>query len=175
MKQRFDTHAGKAMTFAPWAGALLFAALVMFTACHRQSAPKANDPLLNAYATEADWNNPDHMIPLNYQQAQGQRIFYDKCVWCHADTTPAGPSNRSLITPAPPLMNDGATLNSLSDEFLQNYITLGGAAMGKSAMEPAWGKTLNRRQVREVIAFMRAIAQPAYQPPPRPGPQYSKR
>ena len=88
-------------------------------------------------------------------------------------STPAGPSNRSNLTPVPPLLNDGATLNAESDEFMQNIITLGGSALGKSAMMPPYGKTLSPTEIRAVISFARAIAQPAYQKSGRPGSQYT--
>ena len=122
-----------------------------------------------------DWNDASQVIPLNYQQAQGKRVFYQYCVWCHADSTPAGPSNRSNLNPNPPLANDGATLNALSDDFMRNVITMGGAAAGKSASMPPWGKTLSQDDIEAVIAFYRAIAQPPYQAPARPGPKYSVR
>src|SRR2546429_9531774 len=109
------------------------------------------------------------MIPLGYQQAQGKRVFYQYCVWCHADSTPAGPSNRSNLTPVPALLDDGATLNAESDEYLGNIITLGASASGKSAMMRPYGRTLSPEEIRSVIAFTRAIAQPPYQPPGRPG------
>ena len=131
------------------------------------------DPLLRAYDVEPDWNDPQRLIPLNYQQAQGKRVFYERCVWCHADSTPAGPSNRNNLSPTSALMNDGATLNALSDEYLQNIITLGGSAVGKSAMMPPWGRTLTQGEIRALIAYARAIAQPPYQPPARPGPKFS--
>ena len=63
----------------------------------------------------------------------------------------------------PPLMNDGEKLNAESDEALQNMIALGGSALGKSAMMPPYGKTLSAGEIKAVIAFTRAIAQPAYQ------------
>ena len=47
-----------------------------------------------SYGSEADWSNPERIIPLDYDQAKGKRTFYQQCVWCHADTTPAGPSNQ---------------------------------------------------------------------------------
>lgn len=175
MKRTFERATNRSMGEKACVAAFLLAAVVGLPACRRKPARMTNDPVLNAYATEPDWNDPDRLIPLSYQQAQGQRIFYEKCVWCHADSTPAGPSNRDNVTPTPPLMNDGAKLNALSDEFMQNYITLGGAAMGKSAMEPAWGRTLTPEEIKAVIAFTRAIAQPPYQPPARPGPRYAER
>jgi mono/diheme cytochrome c family protein len=153
-------------------GVLLISALMGLDACRKKEAPAAPNPALKAYDVEQDWTDPQHTILLNYQQAQGKRVFYTNCVWCHADSTPAGPSNRSNVTPTPPLMNDGATINALSSEFMQNIITLGGSAMGKSTMMPPWGRTLTPDEIQSVIAYARAIAQPAYQPPARPGPQY---
>jgi mono/diheme cytochrome c family protein len=163
------------MRKAALALALVTASFVALPACKRASpAPKPN-PLRQAYGTQQDWNNPDHFISLNYQQTQGKRIFYEKCVWCHADSTPAGPSNRSNLNPAPPLINDGATLNPLSDAYLENVITLGGAAMGKSAIMPPWGRTLTQEDIRALVAYIRAVAQPPYQRPAQPGPRYSTR
>lgn len=140
----------------------------------RGKAPSIQpDPMLQAYDQERDWNNTDHLIPLNFEQAQGKRIFYEKCVWCHADTTPAGPSNRSNLTPTPALINDGSVLNPMTDEYLKNMITLGGSAMGKSAMMPPWGRTLSQEDIRALIAYIRVVAQPPYQLPARPASQYS--
>jgi cytochrome c5 len=141
--------------------------------CRKHTETAKADPLLAAYDSEPDGADSTKMIPLGYQQAQGKRVFYQYCVWCHADATPAGPSNRSNLTPVSPLLNDGATLNAESDEYMQNIITLGGSAMGKSAMMPPYGRTLSAEEIRSVIAFTRAIAQPPYQLPGRPGSQYS--
>ena len=157
------------------AAALGVAALCGVSGCRKHARTEKVDPLLAAYDSEADWNDSTKMIPLGYQQAQGKRVFYQYCVWCHADATPAGPSNRSNLTPVPALLDDGAALNAVSDEYLENIITLGGSALGKSAMMPPYGRTLSREEIRSVIAFARAIAQPPYQPPGRPGSQYSAR
>jgi cytochrome c oxidase cbb3-type subunit 3 len=148
---------------------------VLVSACGKQGTVAASDPLRNAYDTEPDWNDATKLIQLNYQQAQGKRIFYAQCVWCHADSTPAGPSNRSNLKPMPALMNDGAVLNSESDEYLQNMIALGGSAVSKSAMMPPYGQTLTQEEIREVIAYTRAIAQPPYQAPARQGSQFTGR
>jgi mono/diheme cytochrome c family protein len=154
---------------------LVITALALLPSCQQRRPTPKPDPLLKSYDVEHDWNNPDQLIPLNYQQAQGKRIFYEKCVWCHADTTPAGPSNRSNLNPTPPLINDGTVYNPLSDEFLDNVITLGGGAMGKSAIMPPWGRTLTQQEIQALAAYIRAVAQPPYQRPAQPGPKYSTR
>jgi mono/diheme cytochrome c family protein len=118
------------------------------------------------YGSEIDWNNPDRILPLNYDQAQGKRIFYQQCVWCHADTTPAGPSNRSNVTPDPPLMNDGAVLNAVSDDSLRKIIALGGSAVGKSAMMPPYGRSLSQDEIDAVVAYIRVISVSADKNPP---------
>jgi mono/diheme cytochrome c family protein len=157
------------MKLHDWSRILLLVALVGVAACRRPAESVKTDPLLKAYDTEVDWTDPQHVIPLNYQQAQGKRIFYQQCVWCHADATPAGPSNRSNLTPVPPLLNDGAALNAENDENMRNIVTLGGAAMGKSPMMPPYGRVLSAEEIRSVIAFTRAIAQPPFQPSARTG------
>ncbi|HEV8076033.1 MAG TPA: cytochrome c [Candidatus Acidoferrum sp.] len=144
--------------------------VLALSGCGESVAAVNLDAASGAYDTEPDWNDNAKLIPLGYQEAQGKRIFYQYCVWCHADATPAGPSNRSNVTPVPPLMNDGEKLNGESDEFMQNIITLGGSAQGRSPMMPPYGKTLSAGDIKAVISFARAIAQPAYQ---RPGSQFT--
>jgi mono/diheme cytochrome c family protein len=161
------------MNFRIWMSALALTAVIGMTGCGKHPDVVKADPLLSAYDSETDWTDSTKTVPMGYQQAQGKRVFYQQCVWCHADSTPAGPSNRSNLTPVPPLLNDGATLNTESDEYMQNIITLGGSAVGKSAMMPPYGRTLSTEEIRSVIAFTRAIAQPPYQLPGRPGSQYS--
>jgi cytochrome c oxidase cbb3-type subunit 3 len=143
-------------------------------ACRQKLAQAPPDIQLKAYDFEQDPNDPERRIALNYQQAQGKRVFYNNCVWCHADATPAGPSNRINLSPTPPLATDGETLNSLPDEAMQNIITLGGAAMGKSAMMPPWGQTLTQDDIRAVMAFERAIAQTSHESSTAPPPETEK-
>jgi cytochrome c oxidase cbb3-type subunit 3 len=152
---------------------LLFVATIVAGSCSKKNSTVAADPQRNAYDTEPDWNDAQKVVLLNYQQAQGKRVFYAQCVWCHADSTPAGPSNRSNLKPVPALMNDGTVLNAESDDYLQNIITLGGSAVSKSAMMPPYGQSLSQDEIRELIAYTRAIAQPPYQPPARPGSKYT--
>ena len=144
--------------------------VLALSGCRKSAAAVNVDAASGAYDTEPDWSDNTKLISLGYQEAQGKRVFYQYCVWCHADATPAGPSNRSNLTPVPPLINDGEKLNGESDEFIQKMITLGGSALGKSAMMPPYGKTLSPAEIKAVISFARAIAQPAYQ---KPGQQYT--
>lgn len=147
--------------------------VLVLSGCKKTAAVVKPGQAFGAYDTEPDWNDNTKLINLGYQESQGKRVFYQYCVWCHADATPAGPSNRGNLTPVPPLLNDGDKLNGESDEFMQNIVTLGGSALGKSAMMPPYGKTLSLEEIKAVIAFTRAIAQPPYQKPGRPGSPYA--
>jgi cytochrome c oxidase cbb3-type subunit 3 len=150
---------------------LVLFTLLLLPACKEKKPILADNPQLAAYDVEPDWNDPQRTILLNYQQAQGKRVFYNACVWCHAEATPAGPSNRSNVMPPPPLLNDGNVLNSVKDDALQNIISLGGDAVGKSSMMPPWGRTLTQEDISALIAFIRVVSQPPYQAPPaRPAP-----
>jgi cytochrome c oxidase cbb3-type subunit 3 len=150
---------------------LIIPAIAILSSCQRKPAVSPANPILNAYDVEQTSTDPQRLIPLNYQQAQGKRVFNNNCVWCHAAATPAGPSNRSNLTPTPPLFTDGETFNSLSDDFMRNTITLGGSAMGKSAIMPPWGQTLTQDEIRAVLAYARVVAQPPYQASARPASQ----
>jgi len=156
----------------PTLGVLAMLILASQFGCRKPTEAAKVEPQQTTYDSESDWTDSQKIVPLGYEQAQGKRVFYQYCVWCHADATPAGPSNCSNLTPVPALLNDGSVLNSQSDEYMQNIITLGGSAMGKSAMMPPYGHTLTPNEIHAVIAFTRAIAQPAYEPPGRPGSQY---
>ena len=146
------------------------------TSCRENRAAVAPDPLARAYDSEPDWNDAAHVIPLNYQQAQGKRVFYQYCVWCHADSTPAGPSNRSNLNPNPPLANDGATMNAAQRRFhAQRDHAWVAPPRGSPLPCPPGERPSVKTTSSAVIAFYRAIAQPAYQPPARPGPKYSVR
>jgi len=119
---------------------------------------------LGSYGVEVDWNTPERLLALDYNQDQGKRIFYQHCVWCHADVTPAGPSNRSNVMPVPPLLNDGNVLNGESDTNLRKIIAAGGSGVGKSAMMPPYGETLSSDEIDDVIEYIRVIAVPDYHP-----------
>ena len=159
------------MTARRFAAVALVCLLAALAGCRPKGSLEARDPLRNAFDSAADPNDAAKLVPLTYQQAQGKRIFETYCVWCHADATPAGPSNRSNVTPTPAVISDGAALNALSDEYMHNIITLGGSALGKSAMMPPYGETLKEADIRAVIAYARAVAQPPYEAPAGPKPQ----
>jgi len=52
-------------------------------------------------------------------------------------------------------------MNKLSDAELIAIITNGGPALQKSALMPAWGNTLSKSDIQALIAYIRAVSDPA--------------
>jgi mono/diheme cytochrome c family protein len=94
--------------------------------------------------------------------AQGRKLYLTYCSSCHGDKGKGdGPAASSL--PAKPADHtDGSVMNQLTDKFLMEIISKGGGAVGKSALMPAWGSQIKDQQLRDVIAYIRSIADPPY-------------
>jgi len=89
------------------------------------------------------------------------RIF---CAACHGPTGDGdGPAAQGL-EPKPARHSDGAYMNSLSHEDLFQVIKFGGLSVGKSPLMAPWGGALSDQQIENVIAFIRTLADPPYQP-----------
>jgi len=111
-------------------------------------------------------------IALGYEQTLGQAVNEKYCIRCHdSESTPERVSNFDNLSPAPHLFTDGATLNRMAEADLTNMIAHGGPALGKSAQMPAYGATLKPAEIKAVIAYIRAVADPPYQ---TPGVKYGK-
>lgn len=97
-------------------------------------------------------------------QSEGKKLYLTYCSSCHGDSGKGdGPAAPSLPV-KPANHTDGTVMNQLSDKFLLDIISKGGSAAGKSAMMPGWGGQLKEDQLRDIVAYIRSIAVPAYKP-----------
>jgi mono/diheme cytochrome c family protein len=100
---------------------------------------------------------------LGYEQKLGRDVNDKYCIRCHdQESTPERVSNFDNLSPVPHAFSDGTFLNSFSDADLIKVITNGGPALGKSPATPAFGSTLSPAQIKAVVAYIRAIADPPY-------------
>ena len=95
-------------------------------------------------------------------QSEGKKLYLTYCSSCHGDNGKGdGPAARSLPV-KPANHTDGAVMNQLTDKFLLEIVSKGGSAVGKSAMMPGWGGQFKESQVRDIVAYVRSMADPPY-------------
>jgi mono/diheme cytochrome c family protein len=81
---------------------------------------------------------------------------------CHgAEGNGDGPLAANL-NPKPARHSDGNYMNPLTDDYLFKVIKLGGASVGKSPLMAPMGGMLSDPQIRNIIAFLRGLADPPY-------------
>ena len=104
-------------------------------------------------------------IALGYEATLGRTLNEQYCIRCHdPESTPERVSNMDNLSPAPHQFSDGATYNRLPDIDLVNLISHGGLSAGKSAQMPPYSSTLTPAEIRALLTYIRAIADPPYQP-----------
>ena len=92
--------------------------------------------------------------------ARGQGDYAMYCAPCHGPRGGGdGPLARMLV-PTPARHNDATFMDALSDEYLFRLLKDGGPALGKSSLMGAWGKILSEQQIRDLVVFLRSLAEP---------------
>jgi mono/diheme cytochrome c family protein len=102
---------------------------------------------------------------LGYQQRVGSILADKYCNRCHdPESSAERVSNYDNLSVKPHPFTEGDTLNKMSDADLTSIILHGGPALNRSALMPPYGNTLSATDVRALIAYTRAVADPPYQP-----------
>jgi mono/diheme cytochrome c family protein len=99
---------------------------------------------------------------LAQDKEEGKKFYVTYCSGCHGDSGKGdGPAAASLPV-KPANHTDGNVMNKMSDKQLFEIISKGGQAAGKSSFMPGWGTTLREKQIQDIIAYLRSIANPPY-------------
>jgi len=102
---------------------------------------------------------------LGYQQQLGSVLADSYCNRCHdPESSAERVSNYDNLEVKPHPFTEGNTLNKMSDTDLMAIIQHGGPALNRSALMPPYGDTLSPSDVRALIAYMRMVSYPPYQP-----------
>jgi mono/diheme cytochrome c family protein len=102
---------------------------------------------------------------LGYQQRVGSILADKHCSRCHdPESSPERVSNFENLAIKPHPFTEGNTLNKMSDADLTSIIMHGGPALSRSALMPPYGNTLSAADVRALIAYIRAVADPPFEP-----------
>ncbi|MGH7389293.1 MAG: cytochrome c3 family protein [Candidatus Rokuibacteriota bacterium] len=94
----------------------------------------------------------------------GRELYARQCAVCHGDGGRGdGPSAAGFAT-KPSDLTDGRLMNGLPDDFLVSVILDGGPAEGLAPTMPPFRGHLGDEQTRQVIAYLRSLAQPPFTP-----------
>lgn len=91
-------------------------------------------------------------------QAEGRKLYTSYCASCHGDKGKGDGVAAGSLSVKPRDHTNGAVMNQLTDQSLADVISKGGGAVGKSTFMPAWGASLNEKQVRDLVAYIRSLA-----------------
>jgi mono/diheme cytochrome c family protein len=92
----------------------------------------------------------------------GRALYATHCATCHGDAGRGDGASASGFATKPADLADGRLMNGLPDEFLTSVIVDGGPAQGLAPTMPPFARNLSGDQVRQVVAFVRTLARPAY-------------
>jgi mono/diheme cytochrome c family protein len=95
---------------------------------------------------------------------RGKATFAQYCANCHgADGKGDGIAGQNLPI-KPQNLTEGRIVNALPDHLLHSLIAHGGQAVGLSPLMPNFTPYLSDVQINEVIAYVRTLAEPPYDP-----------
>ena len=94
---------------------------------------------------------------LAVSQSRGGRVFEHYCVICHGREGQGNGFNSTHLEVPPRDFTSSQFWQQATDERLLLAVSNGGLAVGKSVLMPAWGRTLNDQQLRDVVAFLHTL------------------
>lgn len=90
---------------------------------------------------------------VNNAVGRGEAVFKKNCILCHGVKGNGGGRASVLFKPPPANL----TKSDKNNEYKTLIITLGGAAMGRSAVMPVWGEQLSTQEISDVVAYLGTI------------------
>jgi len=94
---------------------------------------------------------------LGYNAREGRALYLYYCSKCHGDEGHGDGFNAYNLDPKPRDLADSAFQSKRTDEELRAVIHTGGGAAGLSTGMPPWGRTLNGRQIHNLVVYLRAL------------------
>ena len=95
---------------------------------------------------------------------RGQQVFAQYCTNCHGPEGKGDGISGQSLPVKPQNLTEGRQLNPLPDSFLFRIIAHGAQTVGLSPLMPAFTPHLSDFQIDDVIAYVRTLAQPPYDP-----------
>lgn len=134
--------------------------------CRGTGVPQAPRAIAAAETTAVDdaaaiYSARTLPIPaLGYNAREGRALFRHYCLNCHGEEGRGDGFNAFNLDPRPRSLADSAFQAQHSDVDLLAAIRSGGGAVGLSTGMPPWGRTLNERQIQNVVIYVRTLLAP---------------
>ena len=87
---------------------------------------------------------------------RAERLYLGLCATCHGRDG-RGSWSAALFLVRPGKLNDAATIDRRSDQYLVDLIKHGGAPIGRPGM-PAFGATLTDSEIAELVGYVRGLS-----------------
>ena len=120
------------------------------------TAPQAAAPATPAAPATTPAAPP---APAPYPVSMGRQVYRHYCMTCHGETGAGDGFNAFNLDPRPRDFSDPAFLKK-SDAEVRDAIRRGGAGVGLSPLMPPWGRTLNDRQIDDLILYLKTLRRP---------------
>lgn len=127
-------------------GSLPFLLILLSSGCARDEKKNVNLSIIESESTR--------------REIIGERLYQRYCSGCHGTTGEGDGLHSYTLNPPPVNHADTAYMNSLSDEYLFEIISNGGASIGKSTEMPRWKDVLGRNDINNVIIYLRKFPLP---------------
>jgi mono/diheme cytochrome c family protein len=95
---------------------------------------------------------------LTTREAQGHRVFVQRCATCHGPEGRGDGQNAFNLRPPPPDFQESLARVSVADR--RRVIEGGTAALGRSPLCPPWGRSLSPDDVDALLAWLDTAARP---------------
>ncbi|MFQ5706307.1 MAG: c-type cytochrome [bacterium] len=99
--------------------------------------------------------------PLHFYQGPEQSfsLYVKYCASCHGVDGDGNGYNAKYLPTAPTNYSDRTYMSTRSDDTLFDGIFAGGYILNKSHLMPPWGHTLERSEIRQLVAVLRRFCQ----------------
>jgi len=94
----------------------------------------------------------------------GKGLYARNCAPCHGARGQGDGDSAAGLATRPANFTDGRLMNRVPDEFFIEVIMNGGPAMGLAPTMPPFRGNLNEAQARQIVAYLRTLAQPPFEP-----------
>lgn len=102
---------------------------------------------------------PEEMARFDENLAEGKRIYYENCMYCHGDHLSGKGPFADAFHPVPANFRDSGTLSQLEESYVFWRIATGGPGLPKGATPwnsamPAWQDFLTEEETWQVVLFL---------------------